>query len=59
MYRGWTSTILRDAPFSALYFMFFTQFKNTTLFESKCDKFTIITNIFNTIVKYLHNIYIS
>ncbi|VVC28677.1 Mitochondrial carrier protein,Mitochondrial carrier domain,Mitochondrial substrate/solute carrier [Cinara cedri] len=37
MYRGWTPTILRDAPFSALYFMFFTQFKNTTLFE-KLDK---------------------
>ncbi|KAL4120926.1 hypothetical protein QTP88_013531 [Uroleucon formosanum] len=29
--RGWTPTILRDAPFSALYFMIFIKLKNITL----------------------------
>lgn len=29
--RGWTPTILRDAPFSALYFMIFIKLKNIAL----------------------------
>jgi len=36
--RGWTPTILRDAPFSALYFMIFIKLKNITLQEGKYYK---------------------
>lgn len=34
-------TILRDAPFSAIYFMFFIQLKDLTLFGSKYKKNTL------------------
>ncbi|XP_029343091.1 solute carrier family 25, member 38-like isoform X2 [Acyrthosiphon pisum] len=36
--RGWTPTILRDAPFSALYFMIFIKLKNITLQEELDNK---------------------
>ncbi|XP_026808225.1 mitochondrial glycine transporter B-like isoform X2 [Rhopalosiphum maidis] len=38
LYRGWTPTILRDAPFSALYFMIFIKLKNITLLEGLDNK---------------------
>lgn len=40
--RGWISTILRDAPFSALYFMIFIKLKNITLLEGKYYKVKIV-----------------
>lgn len=33
--RGWTPTILRDAPFSALYFMIFIKLKNLPSIKGK------------------------
>ncbi|XP_025198921.1 mitochondrial glycine transporter B-like [Melanaphis sacchari] len=36
--RGWTPTILRDAPFSALYFMIFIKLKNTNILEELDNK---------------------
>lgn len=59
--RGWTPTILRDAPFSALYFMIFIKLKNIPLLEGKYYKIKwsekFVLNFFMCIKNVWNNIY--